>query len=493
MIRFILVAILFFSSDIHAQETVENPADRILTVDQILRDVDLLDEAYSRIHPGYTRYAVSDDITAAWNSIRTQAQNNGGLSLGQFYLAVQRALTVIRCDHTKAEIPKVLREFRKETPTYLPFKWQIVAGRGFVTGVPADSAVKINDEILSIDGRALPEVIAEVAPLIPVDGYTTWARSSGIAQSLEFMGGAVDHFGALMWRLSPQASVVVRRKESGSEETVTLERATWDDYRNIEELDEPAVNFKDSVTYRAVGDDAAYLRVDTFVNYRNPVKPHKVFDPVFKKLREEERKTLILDLRRNGGGSDDAQNELMKNLITKEMRLVRDARAMTIDHSGLEEYLTTWEKRAINPPGLAFNKNSDGTYSLKPFFESVLKAKKPARYAFGGNLIVLTSRANSSGSTNMIAVLKSLDRATLIGERTGGSPNGTTAGVILALALPNSGIRARIPQFRYFNNVEGFKEGYGAKPDIAAPLTAEAFLAGRDPAMEAALALIDGR
>ena len=93
----------------------------------------------------------------------------------------------------------------------------------------------------------------------------------------------------------------------------------------------------------------------------------------------------------------------------------------------------------------------------------------------------------------MIAVLKSLGRATLVGEKTGGSPNGTTAGVILTLALPNSGIRTRIPQFRYFNNVDGFKDGYGAQPDIAAPLTAEAFLADRDPSMEAAMALIEGR
>ena len=78
------------------------------------------------------------------------------------------------------------------------------------------------------------------------------------------------------------------------------------------------------------------------------------------------------------------------------MRLIRDARVQTIDHSGLEDYLSTWEKRAINPPAIAFRKNSDGTHSLKPFFDSALKEKKPARYAFTGDLIVLTSRDNSS-------------------------------------------------------------------------------------------------
>ena len=137
------------------------------------------------------------DIDAVWNSIRTQAQENGGLTLGDFYLAVQRALTLIRCDHTKAEISKDMRDYRRETPTYLPLKWQLVEGRGFVTGVSENSPLAMKDELLSIDGRPLGDVVAEVEPLIPVDGYATWARAGGVAQSLEFMGGAVDHFGAL--------------------------------------------------------------------------------------------------------------------------------------------------------------------------------------------------------------------------------------------------------------------------------------------------------
>ena len=485
--RLFLLLIIIIQSLANTAQGAD-PADARLSLAEVREDLALLTEAYERIHPGLTRYAAPEGIEAAWAAIEAKAVANDGLTRGAFYIEIQRALTVIRCDHTKAEIPRAFREHRQETPVYLPFKWTVIEGRGFITGVPSDSAFMKDDEILTVDGRTLSDLIAEVAPLIPVDGDTVWAREGGIAQSLEFMGGAVDHFGALLWDIEPEAALMVRR--NGQEIAITAPRLTYDAYRAVREDDEPAANFKDAVTYERVGENAAYLRVDTFVNYRQPVKPETIYGPIFEALKDEARETLILDLRRNGGGSDDAKDGLVENLITEKMRVVKDVRAATIDHSGLEEHLSTWDKRAINPPRIGFKKNDDGTYSLRRLVDDAQKMKKPTRNAFDGKLIVLTSRDNSSGSTNLIALLKSLGRATLVGERTGGSPNGATAGVILTLTLPNSGIRTRIPQFRFYNNVTGFEDGVGVSPDIDAPLTVEAFLAGRDPAYDAALEIV---
>jgi len=44
----------------------------------------------------------------------------------------------------------------------------------------------------------------------------------------------------------------------------------------------------------------------------------------------------------------------------------------------------------------------------------------------------------------------------------------------------------RLPFIRYYNNIEQFEPGLGLSPDIEAPLTVEAFLAGIDPALEQA-------
>jgi C-terminal processing protease CtpA/Prc len=116
---------------------------------------------------------------------------------------------------------------------------------------------------------------------------------------------------------------------------------------------------------------------------------------------------------------------------------------------------------------------------------------KPAPYAFEGELILLTSTNNGSGSANLIALLDGIGRATLVGEKTGGSAEGVTAGVLFTLTLPESGVRARVPFFRYRNNVPSFEPGLGVSPDILAPLTVDALLDGRDPAFDAALDLIE--
>ena len=50
-------------------------------------------------------------------------------------------------------------------------------------------------------------------------------------------------------------------------------------------------------------------------------------------------------------------------------------------------------------------------------------------------------------------------------------------------------MRLRIPMFRQWNNIARFEEGMGVTPQVPAPMTVEAFIAGRDPAMEKALSI----
>jgi len=461
-----------------------------LTPAQVRADIVLAESAYARVHPGYTRYASTDEMRAAWQQIVDQAEAGGGLSLGDFYLAVERALVTIRCDHTKAELPKALRVKREAEPVYLPFRWQLIEERGIVSAPGETSGLSFGDEILSIDGRSLATIVAAVSPYIPVDGYTDWSRRGGITESLEFMGGAIDHFGALLWPVGPVAELDIRTAD-GERRTVAVERLTFDAWTALGDESGIRRNFKDAVTFERIGDEGAYLRVDTFVNYRNPVDPDDIYDPIFKAIRDEGRDKLILDLRKNGGGSTDASQRLVAHLIDRKLRIKTDMRAATLDLDGLRAHLDTWDKRALNPFRFAFRANRDGTYSLRRFFTDDLDTVRPDDFAFEGELIILTSSDNSSGSTNLIAVLNGLGRATLVGEKTGGSAEGPNAGLLFTLTLPESRVRTRLPFFRVFNNVPGFESGLGVSPDIEAPLTVAAFRAGRDPAMEAARKLIE--
>lgn len=462
-------------------------ADAVMTPDQVRADVALAKEAFERVHPGYTRYATKAEMDAKWQAIIDQADAKGGMSLPEFYLASELALVAIRCDHTKAELPRSLRAVRKDMPLYLPMRWRMIEGRALIESAGEGTGLNFGDEIVSIDGRTIAQLLDELVKYVPVDGYTEWSRPGGIAQSLEFMGGGVDHFGALLWDV-PELATLEVRSAKGETRMVEVKRTDFDGWTALGKKSQ--ANFRDAVTFKRIGDNAAYLSVDTFVNYRDPVKPKVIYDPIFEAMKKEKRRTLILDLRKNGGGSSDANYGLLANLLTEKFRPRSGMIAKTLNMDGIRPYLWTWDKRALKPNPLGFSKQDDGTYALRSFATDELKTVKPTKNAFDGELIVLTSHTNSSGSTNFISWMTELGRATTVGEKTGGSKEGPTAGLQFTLTLPHSGVRMRLPFFHVKNNVKSFEKGLGITPEISAPLTVEAFREGRDPAMEMALELI---
>lgn len=492
-LRTLTIALGLWAIGALLQSQAEAPENRMLTADQVASDIALAEEVYDRIHPGYTRYATGADLRDAWQGVSDNAKKNEGLSVGDFYIEASSVLAQIRCDHTKAELPDALAEQRKTVPVYLPMRWEMVEGRGFVSVALAESGLERGDEILAIDGESLTARADAIRPLIPYDGETVWVRDAQIAQSYEFRGGGLDHFGALMFETAATAELTIQR---GGEDPfiVSVDRITHPEWRALGDGALGARNFKDAIRFERIGDSAAYLAVDTFVNYRTPVEPADLYDPVFDALKAEGRKTLIVDLRRNGGGSDDAALGLVARLIRSPAPFMRDIQVKTLDHSGLEDHIFTWDSRAINPDPRGFTENPDSSYSIIEALSPSLSTLTPRPNAFEGQLILLTSQNNASGSTHLLSFIKAQNPdAILIGEPTGGSAEGATAGILFTLTLPESGIKMRVPAMQSFVNNDGFEPGLGMSPDIDAPLTIAAFLDSQDPAMEAARALIEKR
>lgn len=480
------------SIDVLAEQAPKSNADANetkLNIEQIKTDVALLKKAYETIHPGYTRYATEDEMSQAWDEIVRKAEQTKGLNLGEFYLQIQRTLSLIRCDHTKANLSKTMEKQRETDSIYLPFRFIWLDNRAFVTIADEQGILNKFDEILQIDGRDIKSMVEEVKEYIPYDGITEWSRNSGISESLEFKGGAIDHFGALLWEIQPQVTVSIR-SINNLEKTISLSRINFKAWTALANSQYSAKHFKDAVSFEQINRDIAYLKVDTFVNYREPVEPSDIYDPIFKQIKDQNFSTLILDLRENGGGSTDASRGLLANLINKKTKFKLDMRVNTLSFEDITPYLWTWDKRALDPYRFAFSKNDDSTYSLRSWFTEELDTLKPAKYAFTGELIILTSNNNSSASTNLMAVIKSARNATLVGEKTGGSAEGVTAGLLFTLTLPASKITTRIPFFRFDNNVKSFTKGMGLVPDIEAPMTVEAFVTDQDPALEAAIGLV---
>lgn len=456
-----------------------------LPAEDALADIAIAREAITRIHPGYDRYTPRADLEAAWSALEREAAD--GMGRDQLYLDLSLLLADIRCDHTKAELPADLAEARSETPVYLPFRFRTFDGRMYVDR-PGQTGLRRGDEILTLDGVSAAQRMAAVLPYLPVDGFTDEVRWLELRASSEFMGSGFDHFDPLLNPVSDRLRLTVRRGARTFSRTV--DRLTFEAFQALTGAPRYR-NFSDpgNVRVESVGQGVAVLRQGTFVNYRTPVDPMTVYGPIFEDLDARGVDTLILDMRANGGGSVDAQNALLAHLLSAPYVPVREVRTATTTFAGLEPYIDTWNRAALNPNPAWFTPAADGGgFILSDALSDAGTRVHPAANAFTGDLIILTGPANSSGATQIIGALRDQRGALLVGEATGGSQDGPTAGLLFFVALPHSGIRVRVPVQRAYQNIADPAFGQGYAPDIPAPDTLQSWLAGRDPALEAAIA-----
>ncbi|MEO1554576.1 MAG: S41 family peptidase, partial [Pseudomonadota bacterium] len=243
----------------------------------------------------------------------------------------------------------------------------------------------------------------------------------------------------------------------------------------------------DALTVRYLDEKTAYLSVNTFVNYRTPVDPIAVFEPIFREFKARGVERLILDNRNNGGGSTDVKNGLLAHLMETDFRGSKAIFVKTIDVSAFKPHLQTWEPMALNPPTEAFDQQENGWYAIKPEMMPELQAIEASPHRFAGELILLTSHANASGATQMTGLLKSRPNTRLVGEVTGGTQRGPNGGVIYFLTLPNSEFVIRIPWQFWQSSIENPVHGQGYSPDINVPDDYETWLAGEDTVLAAAL------
>ncbi|MEL6302236.1 MAG: S41 family peptidase [Pseudomonadota bacterium] len=484
--RFIATLTLLGSALAHSATA---PATTELTGAAARADVELAREALMAIHAGYDRYVSEAELESRWDVLRAAAEE--GMTRGQLYFGISEILAQIRCDHTKAELPKDIEAARQSAPIYLPFRYQFFDGRMFVTEVGESVPLARETEIVAIDGQSVGELIAAVSAVFPVDGDTDYIKEHSIANFGEFMGPAFEHFMPYVYDLSDQAVLSVVGLE-GSTQEVTVDRVGFEAYAAITGEKRFSRNFVDAVRFETLGDDAAYLAVDTFVNYRRPINPDKLYKPIFRQLAKEGRDKLIVDLRLNGGGSNDAAWGLFQWLINEPVQPTPEiwTRFDRIEPE-LREHLSTWEERVLEPNPKWFEKIDNGYYKLVSKLAGAPgRPLKPKRGAFEGEIIMLTSFDNASGVTHLLSAMRGIGRATFVGEPTGGAATGATAGYLAYLTLPESGIRVRIPlQRTIMANADKLNPRGGIMPDVVATPTRETYFAGQDVALEKAKAM----
>jgi C-terminal processing protease CtpA/Prc len=454
---------------------------------QTQADFDLMRKALEEAHSGLYRYTSKADMDRTFNAERSKLSRP--LSKSEFMAVLMETLAQIRCGHTGLTPDE---ETQKDFAAARMFPLRMmVEGRRLIVlfnDTPDDQTIRPGMEVVEINGRKAGDILRRILPTMATDGDIETGKLARLQRSFgQSYRLFVEQTGDFTVKARDAAGKRVTAKLAGvtaSERTknqnplnaalkASMARLQW----STENL---AVRFlKDP--------DIAQIRIGGFGGNNYP----QWIEDTFRMLREKGTRSLIIDLRGNGGGADMFGALLVSYLTDKPFRYFDHINVKTISPS-FKEY-SDW--RVDREPRLRqeMTPNPAGGYLVPAKLHPGVAEQPPGKYPFLGKVFVLIDGGTFSTAADFCAVAHHLNRATFIGEETGGGYYGNNSGMQTIVTLPNSKMRIRVPMYEYWNAVPGYAgKRRGTRPDHVVETKVANLLRGLDEQLDLALKLAAG-
>lgn len=450
-------------------------------------DVDVLEQAYTQLHPGLMRYNAPEQMRANFAELRASLAKNHDLA--NAWLAYSLFAAKVRCGHTYPNFynqTKAVQQALFEHDKRLPFQFRWLGGRMIVTANPTNNpALPPGTEVLSIDGIATGDILARLLPIARADGGNDAKR----IRQLEVQGidgyEAFDIYRPLFYpQISHRMRLRVFAPGASEAREIDVDGFTRAQRRGVADAVEsdPAAGWR--LDFR--DDGIAVLQTPNWALYDSDFDWRAFLRRSFEELQRRGTQALVIDIRPNEGGVD-VGDVLLAHLSEKAIIMPGYERRTRYRSTpeNLRPYLDTWDRR-FNDWGEAATPMGDGFYRLmRDADDNPGYTVSPLAPRFAGRVYVLIGAVNSSATFEFTRAAKHTGLATLVGQTTGGNRRGINGGAFFFLRLPNSGIELDLPLIGQFPLSD--EPDAGIEPDIRVEPTAADIATGRDAEMAAVL------
>jgi carboxyl-terminal processing protease len=384
----------------------------------------IFDEVWEQVRE---RYFDPDFHGVDWQGVRERLRPQAAAAhdRAELYAVLRRMLAQLRDPHTRVFAPGESPDWRVQRYVSVGVAVRELAGQVVVTDVERDSeaedeGLRAGDAVLAVDGEA---AAALVERRLAEQGTSSSPASRLLAVAHLFDG------------------------ERGTSVRVTYARDGERRAREAVLRREPRTRLP-TFEVRSRSSGVRLVRFNIFTP--------EVAAQFTRALRDElkDARSLVIDLRDNGGGEAESMADLASTLL---------------------------------PAGLSLGRFTDraGAVRLEPYTRAALVSTADSFERFRRPVVLLTGARTASAAEVFAAALRETNRASVIGEAT----CGCVLGIRRRHRLPDGGI-LDVSEMDYHTAGGTRLEGTGLRPDVTVEPTREALRRRRDPALERALEIL---
>lgn len=464
----------------------------LLSSDELKEDFQVIKNAILKVHPGLYRYNSELEIEKHLEIL--EAKFNQPLSYADAFLAISLFINSIKCDHTSASYwnqEGLMNSLLHRQKNRIPFTFLWLEEKMIVVKNASQTMdLRKGDEILSINGVEVKDILEAMLPYINADGNTLQnkVRKSEI-DGFTFRFNAFDVLFPLLYPVKDDDfTLTVKKTENQDVTTIKVESMTSEERAKIlaSRYGDFAKGGQDLWSYKMLDNKVGYLQIGSFDTGRFTLDWKSFLAEAFSTFQAE-AKDIIIDLRENQGGMDDASYELRKYLFKNKCKaeFFQSQSRFLVFPEEVKPFIKTWDY-------WFYNLQDDEHYQKGQYYVFPRDQKsqnlKPGKKTFRGNIYLLTSGNNVSGAFYLANIFRECQVGTIVGEETGGNLRGVNGGAILFLKPPNSRINVNLPVVGSFSKEA--KADSGVVPDIIVRQTIKDLLEGKDTVLEKTLQTI---
>lgn len=481
-----------------------------ITVEKLQHDIDYVERKLYKLHPSLDLYITKEQLSFKFDSIRNVV--NKPMTSKEFYFVISPVIASVHQGHmsmipmTKRYSRKELKRLKKAGEGPLSqFKYDWENGKLYVIKNNSKfSDIQLGTEIVAIKNIKPQDLYNKYRQSITSDGYnTTFPRKWFLRRFPVLLSDEIESNDSLRFEFKYKDSVffkMINRKKPQKKERLasgkdTLSKSVRKANAKLERkkkkifgYDTKTKEYSKSLQFLGNDKSVAYLKINDFTdgNFR------KAYKILFDSIKKRESATLVIDLRDNPGGRMNEIMNLYSYLTNQDFILTQPAivtSKTSMWQAGIFSNIPviTYPLAGVAYPfymGFTYfkvKKKDDGTY-----YNTINSSKlqKPNPNNFGGKIYVLINGGSFSASCILSTALKANKDITFVGEETGGDFNGTVAGFMPVLTLPNSKIKWRLGllDIRPVNQTNVI--GHGIYPDKEIVKTINDIITNKDPELE---------